>query len=159
LGDSTGCQATVSAAGATQLTGSVAFSSSGAGSFAKIKCGTSGEGGDNKANANDGGYAGPMRCSSRFSPAAMGGQTITATYSGDSHYSSNTGTFQLTVVNAGGDKPDGGAPLAGLLSPLQGISFASTASPFFAPSAFALVPSLFGLGILWSRKTLETTPG
>jgi len=44
-----------------------------------------------------------MKCSARFSPASMGGQTITATYAGDSHYSSNTGTFQLNVVKAGGD--------------------------------------------------------
>jgi hypothetical protein len=157
LGDSTSCHVTVSVAGAPQLTGSVTFSSSGAGSFGQVKCGNDGGNGDNLANADDG-SGGSMRCSVRFSPALVGGQTITATYAGDSHYSSNTGTFQLTVVKAGDDQRNGGGPLAGLLSPLQGISSAPITSPFFAPSAFALVPSLLGLGILWSRKSLETTP-
>jgi hypothetical protein len=99
-----------------------------------------------------------MRCSSRFSPAATGGQTITATYGGDNHYSSNSGTFLLTVVKAGGDQPNGVSQLPGLLNALGGVSSSPTTSPFFAPSGFALAPSMLGLGILWSRKVHETKP-
>ena len=97
--------------------------------------------------ANDVGNTASLRCSSRFSPASVGGQTITAAYGGDSIYSSSTGTFQLIVLHKGGDLPAGGGPLAGLLNLFGGLTSNLAASPFFGPSVFALTPSLLGLGV------------
>jgi hypothetical protein len=101
VGHQTNCKAVVTG-GKNAPTGTVAFSSSGHGSFGTVSCNGSGNGGDN-ANAvggnDDNGNS--LKCSVKYTPAQAGSQTIAGTYSGDTSYSGSIGTFLLNAANEG----------------------------------------------------------
>src|SRR5207249_39709 len=83
----TTCTATVSDASpgtASTPTGSVAFSSSGSGTFTPTSCTLSSE-----------------TCSVTYTPSAVGTgtHTVTGSYGGDATHNTSSGTFALTVTN------------------------------------------------------------
>ncbi|MHB2037402.1 MAG: Ig-like domain-containing protein [Nitrososphaerales archaeon] len=84
VGASTHCKADVTTADNGSLTGTIAFSSDGAGAFSNEMCNT------NHAT-------GILTCNVDYSPSAAGTQTIAATYSGNQYHTSSQGTFQLTA--------------------------------------------------------------
>jgi hypothetical protein len=88
-GSQTYCDARVSASqdSGGGLMGTVAFSSTGQGTFSAVQCGQgNGEGGQ-----------GAMDCVAQYTPSSSGSQTITASYSGDPYNSPSSGQFSLTV--------------------------------------------------------------
>jgi Bacterial Ig-like domain (group 3) len=85
-GSSTSCKASVTDTASGTLitpTGTVTFTSTGAGTFSSAKC--------TLASAS---------CSVTYSPSAAGSPVITASYSGDSVHSVSSGTSALTVSTA-----------------------------------------------------------
>jgi len=101
VGHQTNCKAVVTG-GKNAPTGTMAFLSSGHGSFGSVSCSGSGNGGDN-ANVvggnDDNGNS--LKCSVKYTPTQAGSQTITGTYSGDTIYSGSIGTFLLNAANQG----------------------------------------------------------
>jgi virginiamycin B lyase len=95
---SASCTATVSdtAAGASAPSGTVAFSSSGAGLFTPtVSCALVGTGG------------GQSVCQLTYTPSAAGATTITASYAGDLAHAASGGTAPLTVLAPPGPTPLG----------------------------------------------------
>jgi len=83
-----------------QLSGTVSFSSSGAGSFGTVKCGPSNgnHGNGNSIRTQDPGRGGDnLQCSVAYTPSASGSQTIAGSYSGDTYNSGSSGQFALIV--------------------------------------------------------------
>lgn len=83
VGDATTCTATVSDTGAGTTvwpTGTVTFTTSGAGTFDSTTCWLSGKG----------------SCATAYRPSATGSQQITSSYGGDSAHAPSSGTFTIT---------------------------------------------------------------
>jgi hypothetical protein len=83
-------------------TGTVAFSSSGTGSFGTVSCNGGGSGDNaNGVGGNDRGSGYTLTCSVKYTASQAGTQTIMGSYSGDATYSGSTGTFLLNSTNQG----------------------------------------------------------
>jgi hypothetical protein len=83
-------------------TGTVAFSSTGTGSFGSVSCSGSHNGDNaNAVGVNDNGNGNSLTCSVKYNPSTAGPQTITGAYSGDAVYSTSVGTFLLNAASQG----------------------------------------------------------
>jgi hypothetical protein len=101
VGHQANCKAVVTG-GKNTPTGTVAFSSSGTGSFGIVSCKGSGNGDNaNALGGNDDGNGNSLTCSVKYTPTQAGPQTITGAYSGDTAYSGSVGTFLLNAANQG----------------------------------------------------------
>ena len=86
----TECEAVVTSTAAGP-TGTMSFSSDGAGQFGRVSCGS--HHGDDKNDNSD-----SLVCTVDYTPSTAGTQTITAGYPGDTYHSPSSGTFQITVT-------------------------------------------------------------
>ena len=122
VGHQANCKAVVTG-GASAPKGTVAFTSSGTGSFGSVSCGANGNGDDaNALGGNDEGKGNSLTCSAKYTPSQTGPQTVTGTYSGDTTYSRSVGTYLLNAVNEGDQAVGLAAKLADLnLNALQTI--------------------------------------
>jgi hypothetical protein len=111
--------------GKTTPTGTVAFSSSGPGSFGIVSCSGSGNGDNtNAVGGNDNNNGNSLTCSVKYTATQAGPQTITGTYSGDTTYSGSVGTFLLNAAKQGDQAVGLAAKSAGLNAHASSGNFA-----------------------------------